>query len=212
MAGADAPLPPPDGEVVTRAADGRVTARSTFRGGELDGPALSYDETGEVVQEARFARGKLHGELVVYHAGNRKMSVDFVHGERHGLVTMYDGDGRLSARLPYVAGSMTGIAEFHADGARLRTTTYLDGVEEGEQRDFHPTGEPRERRYLVAGKTEGEVVAWHRNGVVHSRQHVRAGKPLGPPELYDDRGRRLPATKDELPRWKRAVLWIAKKG
>jgi hypothetical protein len=64
----------------------------------------------------------------------------------------------------------------------------------------------------VAGKTEGEVVAWHRNGEVHSRQHFRAGKPLGPPELYDDRGRRLPAAKDELPRWKKMVLKIAKKG
>jgi antitoxin component YwqK of YwqJK toxin-antitoxin module len=203
----------PNGEVVERDAKGRVTGRSTFRDGVLDGPAWSYGKDGELTQTCRFVAGKLHGDMVIYHDERERMLIPFLFGVREGEAVMYGDGGVVTARLPYVAGTMSGIAHFYGDdGVKTRSATYLDGVEEGETTDFHPNGKVRERTWMVKGKAEGEVVSWHPNGVVHQRQLFRKGKPVGVPKVYDERGRRLPATTAELPRWKKLILKLAKKG
>src|SRR5262245_14854323 len=88
---------------------GRLTAVYHRQGESREGPATWYNEAGQVLQQAQFRHGQLHGELQVF--------------DRHG---------RLLQRCTYQDGKLEGPAFFYTDGQLQACVAFRGGRQDGE--------------------------------------------------------------------------------
>jgi len=65
------------------------------------------------------------------------------------------------------------------EGAVLSETTYVDGIRDGDQTEFHANGEVKLKRTFVAGVVEGVVRSWSETGQLLLEQEYSAGKAGG---------------------------------
>jgi len=113
------------------------------------------------------------------------MAVASACTQRVGLPETEEREGVLyvtGAEVPFTGivveqypDSMSDVAE----GAVLSETTYLDGILDGEQTEYHPNGEVRRLRAFVAGSVEGVVRSWSDAGQLLLEQEFEAGKASG---------------------------------
>ncbi len=89
-----------NGERLAYDKHGRITGRSNYIYGELEGEWIRYQFgftdlgyiNGEVVQRMFFKNGKRHGTYTEYKGGKPFYICQYHEGEMHGLSKRYDGD------------------------------------------------------------------------------------------------------------------------
>lgn len=85
------------------------------------------------------------------------------------------------------------VVETTDDGTVIGVNTYLDGSEDGPQREFYYDGAPRAEYWMVNGKVSGEARVWHENGQLARLQHWNEYGEMTKHEEWDENGRPDPA-------------------
>jgi antitoxin component YwqK of YwqJK toxin-antitoxin module len=119
-----------DGETLVYSA-GRISARLQFRGGKQNGTALFYDDAGQVLVQAHYLEGKLHGESLYFDAAA----------------------GKVMRKSVYQSGVLHGYTvDFYPSGKPREVTPYQNSIREGEQVRLTEEGKVTERLYFRQGR------------------------------------------------------------
>lgn len=118
----------------------------------------------------------------------------------------YDGDVRLLNGKPF-----SGIGYHEYDNGQLeQENTYLEGLPDGLQREWHPNGQLKKESHAVRGLGSSKVTTWYENGQVQSIALYEAGVKIEHKEwdengdlLKDDKTAPSPALKTYMERIKK---------
>ncbi|HJP76361.1 MAG TPA: hypothetical protein VJ914_18985 [Pseudonocardiaceae bacterium] len=100
-----------------------------------------------------------------------------------------DTDMDESERVLYQGEPFTGeVVETDEDGVVIRLNNYLDGKEEGAQREWFNDGMLRSEYHATGGLPTGESREWHENGRLARRQEFDQYGHLRVREDWDEHG------------------------
>ncbi len=120
-----------NGERVAYDKRGRVTGRSNYVHGKLEGEWVRYEYGfadlgyiyGEVVQRMYFKNGKRHGTATEYKGGKPFHITEYHEDEMHGLSKRYDGDVLIDI-AEYNNGHKLNTKSFDKKGNLTQTVIY----------------------------------------------------------------------------------------
>lgn len=106
-----------------------------------------------------------------------------------GKVVHYD-DVDFDDDLALVAGKpFTGmIVSEHPDGSAESRRNYVEGLPEGEQQEWYPTGQLERRWIAIRGHGSSEVWSWHANGQPRTYRRNIDQKPVEV-KAWDEEGK-----------------------
>lgn len=118
---------------------------------------------------------------------------DYVDGQKHGIEIEYPAyvvSGIKDKIIQeYQYGALHGdFYRYDESGTLMRHHRYVDGVQDGEQREFYLSGSLFWKYFMKAGERHGLDEWYHENGALDSRNYYVDGKAEGPFERYYDTG------------------------
>ncbi len=170
----------------------------TYDHGLIDGVKQMFSESGELVEEANYAKGKLEGrffqktpdmrEVVTHYRNNLKDGLHTIYyppnqnGEKmkaiettfesdliQGLLTEFSDKGVKVAETPYVEGKREGQAKIFAADAHISITIdFLADQKNGPTVEYFPNGAKYRETPYVNDKREGEEKTYHPSGAIAS--------------------------------------------
>ncbi|HTJ10779.1 MAG TPA: tetratricopeptide repeat protein [Dinghuibacter sp.] len=108
---------------------GKVSGRAVYRGGELDGPRVSYYTNGRLSDSANYVRGDEDG-YYAYFWPNGRLRQDgwYATGKRTGPYREYDINGKMTYAAWYVDGDESGFSTYYApDGRKTKEYRFESG-------------------------------------------------------------------------------------
>lgn len=119
-----------DGETLVYAA-GRVAAILQFSDGKQSGPAVFYDDAGQILVRALYRDGKLHGDSLYFDAAS----------------------GVVMRKAAYERGVLHGYTvDFYPSGKPREVALYQNNLKEGEHVRLSEAGKITARTYFRQGK------------------------------------------------------------
>lgn len=178
----------PEGEMTCFGADRRPTMQATYQRGVLNGCSRSWDDKGQLVQEANYRNGLQHGLTRVF-AGGRLLSEQvFANGLLHGPTSSYSEAGFPVCKMQYVLGEIEGEALFFHEGLIVRRANYRHGLLDGETIDYDRDETKIQSAEYSANLLNGWVRRYWPNGQVMEEQQYRQGKPTSKPRRFNSKG------------------------
>jgi uncharacterized protein len=143
-------------EIVTiRDSDGEITDVATLKNGVLEGEALIYS-AGRVVARMQFRQGKLNGPAVYYDdTGQVQIQSSYKDGKLHGDSLYFGPDGVLMRKSAFEAGLLHGYTvDYYPSGKAREVTTFQKNIREGEWLRLAEDGKVQERLHYRQGKPQ----------------------------------------------------------
>lgn len=126
------------------------------------------DREGRLVYEGTFKDDKPVGEMKRYHPNGRLMAkLNYIAGTDQSGAELYDEAGKLIAKGNYLGQKKTGEWTYYSDSKIVMVETYTDGLREGNRRRFYNTGELLEESTWKADKLSGVYKSYFRGGKVY---------------------------------------------
>lgn len=150
------------------ASSGALRYKFTFKDGELDGAAESFDRTGSLsISRALFKDGTIEGSFEAYSpntgvlitkynysngqlegvqnqfdekSGKKTQEVIVTDGKFVGVAREWDIEGRPTKEVPYKNGLRNGEAKTWADGKLFLVETYVMGKQQGRRTEYEADG------------------------------------------------------------------------
>ncbi|HET6992104.1 MAG TPA: toxin-antitoxin system YwqK family antitoxin, partial [Bacteroidia bacterium] len=169
--------------------DGKVSAEFDYVDGEMNGMAKYYNEKGILIQSAQMKNGLIEGHFRTFH-DNGKLYYEafFVRGIMWNIISMSDSSGH-----PLDFGSFkngNGILKtYSADGALLKTYTYVDGLLNGKTEGYYPSGKLKMEYTYVNDTIEGTYKTYFENGTLREQKEVYHGLNDGTYIRYHSNGK-----------------------
>jgi antitoxin component YwqK of YwqJK toxin-antitoxin module len=176
----------PDGreEGTIRFSNGKTAQTFVSLGnGRYDGPYKEWNEAGQLLEESRYAKGKLVAQKLYFQNGAVKL--DAVLDEKTGVVAakQFRDTGKLSEEGSYKPGRCWGD---HCD------FQHLDG--HGVIKSYDERGQLTEEAQWSDGKRDGYHRVYHRNGKLATEEAYKRGTrsrlkcldPSGATELEEE--------------------------
>jgi antitoxin component YwqK of YwqJK toxin-antitoxin module len=114
------------------------------------------------------------------------------HGTLHGLLRLWNAEGRQLVEASYSNGELDGRStRWNADGSANEVQTFAAGKPEGPFATWFPNGAPRAAGALHGGKQNGVLFECRESGYCVKREEYRDGKPDGTWIRWDDAGQKL---------------------
>jgi antitoxin component YwqK of YwqJK toxin-antitoxin module len=155
----------------------------------LDGPVQRRDADGQLVEEAHFNVGRLHGLFRLWAPdGTLRREVAHVDGLADGLATDYDDAGQKLAETQWQAGQRHGEARLYTDGRLVQTMQWQHGRLEGPLRVYAPSGGLAAVMPHRAGRLHGTVQLYYPDGHLMLEAEHANGLRHGPSVRYDADG------------------------
>ncbi len=94
---------------------------------------------GDVVKaEYTLLNGKINGQLKVYHYNGKLKKVgNYTNGNENGLFKEFDDEGNLTAEYTMSNGKKNGILKIYEDGKIVVSTTFKDGIKNGQTIEYY---------------------------------------------------------------------------
>ena len=147
--------PPLDGEFEFTDDDGR-THRVTYAEGQLTGPFQIDDADGCLELSGNLLEGVQDGELETYDQGVLQSRVDMVQGVPHGMMSLFDADGRVTAEIPYEDGEKHGeMKTYYPSGKVQSVITYEHDKRNGVMETYSEEGQLMSRVLYKDDKLDG---------------------------------------------------------
>jgi antitoxin component YwqK of YwqJK toxin-antitoxin module len=150
------------GKYVELTPRGKVIVEGAYASDRKHGLWKETTETGQLVSEIHYRRGKLDGSFKKYTAGVLSVAATYKDGKAEGAYTEYRGD------KPSLTGQFTGDKRTgtwtisDANGALTLVATYKDGVLDGPWKEV--TRDATAEGVLVAGRPSGTWTLVDRSG------------------------------------------------
>lgn len=188
----EAPLPPPeDGEYESVDEDGRKLC-VVYKGGQLNGPWKMFDAEGNLEASGTMKEGTLEGPFETYRNGILVSQVELVAGVPHGVMKMFNDEGKLSSEVTFDHGVKQGeMITYHPNGQKASVTVFKDDKKNGVMESFSEDGQLASRVNYKNDKLEGLSENFYTGGASGLLRSVNYtdDEPDGTETLYDVNGK-----------------------
>ncbi len=117
-------------EITGYYANGAVSRKIDFAGGDFHGNYLKYFSNGNLEEESHYIAGIQYGEQKSYYEdGTPRLTCSYLNDELHGSYRKYHPNGTLSEEAEFVCGEPVGAYRyFDASGKLIKKLEYFNGV------------------------------------------------------------------------------------
>ncbi len=122
-------------------ADAHLFAERPYKGGLLQGEALTYALSGAVSARQPYVAGVLEGESLFYHLGQLVRSERHVRGVLQGRCRDYGPDGQLVQQSHYENNLLDGtLTRYWPGGSAMEVLNFKAGKQDAAVKRFAPDG------------------------------------------------------------------------
>lgn len=195
-----------EGEQKAYYPDGKAKTVMSYKNHVLDGLKKVWDRHGELVEEANYLAGQLHGRYYVskvdgrgyvYHYQHnileglhqiyypphqffgvvKSLEGNYVNGVFDGEVVEFNQAGTKIASTLYNAGLKDGLVHLYTNEGRLKVSAqFKNDDQEGSAVEYHPNGSVARDVLFIKNQKEGEEKSYFENGRLSSLYVYKAGK------------------------------------
>ena len=167
--------------------DTGIKVRGEANESGLHGLIQFIDAEDFLIQRAEYKYGKLHGRLERFDKGEKTFEQEFVDGLPHGVMRAFEGNslvceqyyaygvqhgvcsvfaaGRLMRRCDYFEGRLHGeVTEYSSGGVLNKKENYNQGLKEGPQYIYWPSGKLLQKQDFENGIATSEAIQYSRFG------------------------------------------------
>ncbi len=129
--------------------------------------ATIYYNNGKLAAEGKYIERVKHGEwkYYSYYSSNLSYSENYVHGEKHGISTVYYPNGKVSEILSFRNNKEHGDwIQYFENGRISLNSTFKQGKLHGNYAQYHPTGMPYVIGEYNQNKRDGEWIVYNEEG------------------------------------------------
>jgi uncharacterized protein (TIGR02145 family) len=157
---------------------GNILSEANFKDGKLHGSLKSYYESGKLKSEENFKDGKPHGVLKFhYENGNPWAEKNYKDGEFHGVVKTFYENGKPETEANYKDGKMYGVVKsFYENGNLKSEGNYEDDKEHGVIKLYYENGKLKGEANYKAGILDGVAKSYSEDGKLESETEFANGK------------------------------------
>jgi uncharacterized protein len=143
-----------------------VQQKGNFAGGVPHGPWKWFYETGELLRDENYYRGRQDGEMVEYHKNGEIVAKGkFIDGYKTGDWYYHVGDHIQEGA--YKAGKREGVwKNYYLDGALKFEGEFLRGYENGKHTYYYPNRQVKKQGKYIMGKKDGTWYKYDQQGNV----------------------------------------------
>ena len=98
----------------------------------------------------------------------------------------YNSNGVLIADTLFINDSIAELTKFDEEGNVIEESILLNGLLNGVQKMYYPTGDVKSEIDFLKGKENGNWKIWYSNGFVHLKGKSKNGKYIKVEEFYDN--------------------------
>lgn len=180
----------------------RVFSRN--ENGVVRGFVTTYHPNGQVKQYLEIENTRAHGSYKEWYSnGNLKIDCFVIEGDADislaaekswlfdGCAKAYSEEGCLIATIPYVRGTMEGVAHyFHPNGVIWKEVIYQDNQFSGEVKIFLDTGELLQISNYCQGVKDGKTLRYWTQDQIAAQESYEKGLLLQA-EYFDAKGEKI---------------------
>ncbi len=117
-----------------------------------------------------------HGLCQFFTHGRLSMEITYEHGLRHGITTLYHGNGKIHSTMTYVKDYLEGERKsFDEHGVLTLLETYRNGQLHGPYKSYHPNGELHQEGTFEDHLKSGVWETYDRNKKLLTSEHFDKG-------------------------------------
>jgi antitoxin component YwqK of YwqJK toxin-antitoxin module len=176
------------------------------------------NEDDEIIEQATYVDGRVHGELIFKTKNGSYTESNFVNGQREGIfkvyypihpkhgkvlyletvckngaingeVKKYHMNGKLCEEYNMQEGLIVGKALYYdPEGNLAREALFANGVLDGELKDFFKDGSLQKIISVKNGLPEGEEISYFHDGKIQHVKEYHEGKLHGFSKSYNENG------------------------
>jgi antitoxin component YwqK of YwqJK toxin-antitoxin module/tetratricopeptide (TPR) repeat protein len=170
----------------------KVTEKSTYENGILNGKSYFYFPSGELDQTRIFKDGILQDSVIsFYRSGDVEQKTAVKDDQRQGQVISFYANGQKSFETTYVNGKVDGdVIYYHKNGMLNNRFKVSNELITGQRLTYFPNGKPAsDFTYTATGQT-GPYKRWYANGQLESEGTMKADKQIGESVSYYSNGQK----------------------
>lgn len=155
-----------NGEVVHYTSEGKLAQKFTMLQGKIDGTLFTYTD-GILTAEMTYKNGVLNGPFVSYHqTGGKSLETLYIMGKLEGPFVTYSITGKKVREMSYKEGKPSGeCIDYYEDGTTVRAKFFhLDGFIEGLYTEYHKNGVIAKKQGYKGGKPIGDPINYNESG------------------------------------------------
>ena len=112
-------------------------------------------------------------------------------GEAHGPSRKWHMNGKVQLETAFKDGKEHGVRTEYAregDGKKVRATTFKNGLKDGTEIEWYPSGAKKSETQWAAGKKQGAATEFYAGGQKSSETTYNAGTPVAAPKRWYENG------------------------
>lgn len=153
--------------------NGNMTDRYTVdKEGRRHGEFRRYFGKDTLAELSNYVHGQLHGIRTIYNKlGKPEITENYVHDILEGHYTVFYESGDIKIEGDYIDGAMQGIwKRYYANGQILEAVTYTDNLENGPFTEYHENGKLRAKGQYLGGDFEQDsLFLYDENGILERK-------------------------------------------
>jgi len=172
--------------------DGRTTKETPYKNGIIDGPQITYSNSGKEQSRKSYAKGLPNGVYTEYGYNDQKIKEgNYVNGQKNGTWKGYTGEGKLQDEITYKNGVPDGIHKrWGYDGTLQLEENYVNGLLNGTLKEWSYNGSTLTKELTYKnGVVVGTAKEWSYDGTLISEKIYDNGK-LTKQTCWDEYGNR----------------------
>ena len=160
-----------NGRVVERYERNKETLRR-------DGLYKSYDEAGQLIEEANYVNDTLNGIRRLYYPdGQLQIEEQYAMGDFIGTYRSYHANGEVDQEGTYIGNEMTGPwKRYYENGQLMESVEFLNNDENGAFVEYYANGKLKaEGTYADGDNEQGELKLYNQAGELERRMDCNNG-------------------------------------
>ncbi len=108
--------------------NGRIQTMQSYANDLLNGPAIEFDQRGQMIKRATYKNNVLEGIKAEYKYGRPVIETPYVNGKINGMYKEFYQNGKIQKEVEYKNGKLDGIfRQYTDDGKMTLDYTYKNG-------------------------------------------------------------------------------------
>jgi len=103
--------------------DGQLYVIYEYDQGNVNGPSLSWDTSGQKLTEYHYRYGRLHGKCIVYNNGIKSREGDYIDDHCRSSVEWFSNEIK-SSEINYITSELSEQTKWNKEGIKLRDIKY----------------------------------------------------------------------------------------
>ncbi|NIO76705.1 MAG: ATP-binding cassette domain-containing protein [Armatimonadetes bacterium] len=179
-----------DGPYVTYYETGEKWAEGYYRNGKLEGLFTNWFKNGQMMNQCVYVNGERHGLFLSWHFnGQKREEGQYSRGVKTGMWTKWDDKGRKKSRIEWQNDEQNGEATlWHNNGTIFKTGSFRDGEETGSWTTWDTDRAKLSEAVWRDGRLNGMAMNWWKSGRKRGEGSYIDGKKCGTWLEWDDNG------------------------